>query len=835
MFYTNVVQWGNTLLIREVDGDVRRNHRVKYSPTLYVPAKAKTEFFDLNKNNVAPVSFETIKEAKEFISNYSQQSNLVHGLDKFNYTWISENYPKAINWDSEKILLFTIDIEVECENGFPDPEKAQESILVITLKNHQTNIIHVFGRGNFKTNRPDVKYHNARNEQELILNFMDYWEKNYPDVITGWNVDQFDITYICSRIKNLFGEKVLNKLSPWSNVYGKKKKIQGHENLYYDLQGISCLDYLRLYKKFTYKNQESYTLGHIGEVEVGEAKNNNPYSSFKEWYTQDYQSFVEYNIQDVELVDKIDDKLKLIDLAYTMAYEAKINFADVFSPVRMWDVIIHNFLIKNKVVIPQVQENYKNVAFEGAYVKHPITGIHDWVVSFDLNSLYPHLIMQYNISPETLVDANLSFGQNAVNDLLDRKNDLSFLKNKNITICPNGATYTTEYRGFLPQLMEMMYNDRVTFKKKMIESKKKYEETKDKKYLKEVSRYDNIQMAKKIALNSAYGAVGNQGFRYFKVKNAEAITTSGQLAIRWVEKSINEYMNKLLGTNNKDYVIASDTDSIYISFSDLVKKVVGTQKLSTEKIIDYLDKVTSERFQEVIDKSYEELAEYLNAYDQKMIMKREVIADKGIWTAKKRYILNVWDSEGVRYKEPKLKIMGIEAVKSSTPAACREKIIEGIKIILNKDEDGLNKFIRQFRQEFFELPLDKISFPRGVNGLEDWHDSSSIYKTRTPIHVKGSLLYNFFLRSKKLTDKYPLITSGDKIKFVYLRTPNFINSNVISFKVELPKSLDIDKFIDRELQFVKAFIEPFILIADKVNMKIDRGYGENATLEDLFT
>jgi DNA polymerase elongation subunit (family B) len=342
-------------------------------------------------------------------------------------------------------------------------------------------------------------------------------------------------------------------------------------------------------------------------------------------------------------------------------------------------------------------------------------------------------------------------------------------------------------------------------------------------------------MAKKIALNSAYGAVGNQGFRYFKVKNAEAITTSGQLAIRWVEKSINEYMNKLLGTNNKDYVIASDTDSIYISFSDLVKKVVGTQKLSTEKIIDYLDKVTSERFQEVIDKSYEELAEYLNAYDQKMIMKREVIADKGIWTAKKRYILNVWDSEGVRYKEPKLKIMGIEAVKSSTPAACREKIIEGIKIILNKDEDGLNKFIRQFRQEFFELPLDKISFPRGVNGLEDWHDSSSIYKTRTPIHVKGSLLYNFFLRSKKLTDKYPLITSGDKIKFVYLRTPNFINSNVISFKVELPKSLDIDKFIDRELQFVKAFIEPFILIADKVNMKIDRGYGENATLEDLFT
>ena len=474
--------------------------------------------------------------------------------------------------------------------------------------------------------------------------------------------------------------------------------------------------------------------------------------------------------------------------------------------------------------------NEKVEKFEGAYVKEPQVGMHKWVMSFDLNSLYPHLIMQYNISPETLIPSDEEAPEKMVDKILEGKitNDTQYC------MAPNGAFFRKDKRGFLPELMETIYNDRVKYKKLLLESKQKFEDTKDKRYLKDISRYENIQMAKKISLNSAYGAIGNSWFRYFDLRNAEAITTSGQLSIRWIEKAINIYLNKLLNTSDEDYVVASDTDSVYITFEKLVDKVFK-DGASTEKIVNFLDKVASEKLEPFIDKSYSHLAKEMNAYDQKMVMKREVIADKGIWTAKKRYILNSWDVEGVRYKEPSLKIMGIEAVKSSTPAPCREKIKQALKIIMSSDEKELNDFIQEFRTNFMKMRPEEIAYPRSVNGIDKWTESHNLFKKGAPIHCKGAILYNYLLKKNKLTHKYPLIQNGEKIRFLHLREPNLYQSTSISFITELPKELDITSLIDYDIQYEKSFVEPLTFITSKMGWNVDMSFGTQLTLEGFFS
>ena len=834
-FYTHVAQWGNQLLVRAVENGVRSNFKVKYEPTLYVPVQKDTGWKTLDGKNVNPMKFLSIKEAKEFIEQYESQPHLVYGLTQFPYTYIAEKYPKQIQFDSSQMRIVTIDIEVECENGFPNADKALEPMLAITIKNHDTGRIKVWGLHEYHNAREDVQYIKCQTERELLAQFLAWWESDYPDVITGWNTEFFDIPYICNRIKSVMGEDAMKRLSPWGVVnsrmvnsgYGRKDQV-------YDILGVEEVDYLQLYRKFTYSAQESYRLDHIAFVELGERKDENPYETFRDWYTKDYQSFLDYNIQDVELVDRLDDKMKLIDLILTMTYEAKVNVSDSFTSVKYWDVLIYNHLLKKKVVIPQkTSHKSKGEKYVGAYVKEPQVGQHKWVMSFDLNSLYPHLIMQYNISPETLMPQEVAVD---VDYLLDNK---PAPKLDNATFTPNGAVFHKRHQGFLPEMMQTMYDDRTIYKKKMLQAKQQYEDTKDAKYLKDVSRYNNIQMARKISLNSAYGAIGNEWFRYYDLRIAEGITTSGQFSIRWIEKSLNLYLNKLLKTDGEDYVIASDTDSVYITFDKLVDKVLKKRTDESEdsyrgRAVDFLDTVAKEKVEPFIDKSYQALASYVSAYEQKMQMAREVIADKGIWTAKKRYILNAWDIEGVRYEEPTLKIMGIEAVKSSTPAPCRDKIKECLKIIMSGTEKDVNNFIQEFRQEFMKLPPEEIAFPRSVNGIGNWSDSSNIFKKGTPMHIKGVILYNHFVRQQKLTNKYPLIQEGEKIKFLNMRTPNRMQSNVISFMTKLPKELDIHSHLDYDTQFEKAFIEPLTFIMNQIGWNIDRSYGTQMTLEEFF-
>ena len=822
-FYTNIQLAGDTILYRGYEDGEPVQFRARFSPTLYVLSNNKEKFTTLDGRYVSPIKFDKPREGREFIRQYDGVEGFeVHGYERFVYQYIRQEYPGEVEYRIDQMKLYSMDIEVQCENGFPDVEAVSEEMLSITIKDMVSKKFYIWAVKDFNTDHTKFIFDT---EREMLMHFIDWWVKNTPDILTGWNVNLYDVPYICRRVKRILGSKWMNSISPWNRANEREVYVQGRKNYAYDISGVNILDYLDLYRKFTYTNQESYRLDHIASVELGQRKvDHSEYENFRDFYTNDWQKFIEYNIQDTELIDRLEEKMKLLDLAITMSYDAKVNFEDVYSQVRMWDTMIYNYLTDRKIVVPPKKGAKKDEKYAGAYVKEPIPGKYDWVVSFDLNSLYPHLIMQYNISPETLWETRHPSAS------VDRILNEEIVIEDDVCVCANGAQYRKDIQGFLPQMMDKIYNERTIYKKKMLQAKRDYEVNPSAKLQRDISKFNNIQMARKIQLNSAYGAIGNQYFRYYNLANAEAITLSGQVSIRWIEQRMNNYLNKILKTEDIDYVIASDTDSIYLHLGPLVENVFASREKDDKSIVTFLNKVCEVEFEKYIESSYQALANYVNAYDQKMFMKRETIANKGIWTAKKRYMLNAWDIEGVRFAEPKLKVMGIEAVKSSTPGACREKIKECITVIMNESEEAAQEFIANFRDEFSSLPVEDISFPRGCNGINKWANQSTIYNKGTPIHVRGALLYNFYNKKNNLTHKYPLIQDGEKIKFCYLKTPNKFGENVVSFLNTFPKEFGLDKQVDYELQFEKSFLDPIKVILDTIGWKSEKV----ANLEFLF-
>ena len=853
-YYTNVASIGNNILYRGVKDGRRVKLKIAYTPTLYLPSKKPTDFTNLEGEYLEPMKFESIREARDFVKRYNEVDNFkIYGNNSYAYAFIADTQKGMVDWDINQLSIAMIDIEVGSENGFPDPYLANEQITAICLR-YLTGEVVVWGCGEYdrekdKNTKGELTYVKCEDEYNLCKKFLRYWEENCPDVISGWNIKFFDIPYLVNRLNKILGEDETKKLSPWGFINSRKAIVMNRELTAYEFVGVSTLDYIELYRWYapSGKSQESYRLDHIASVELGENKlSYDEFDNLHSLYRLDHQKFIEYNIKDVDLVFKLEDKLKLIELGLTLGYDTKCNFEDIFAQTRMWDALIYNYLLDKNIIVPPKEDKTKNSAFEGAYVKEPQVGLHNWVASFDLNSLYPHLMMQYNISPETLIEVKdytpemrdvLSKGI-SVDRLLNKESNLSRLEG--VTITPNGQYFTTEKQGFLPRMLEEMYVDRSKFKKLMITAKKEYEVEKDKSKLydieKRIARYNNLQLAKKVSLNSAYGALGSQYFRFYDLRMALGVTTAGQLSIRWIENKLNEYLNSLLKTK-LDYVIASDTDSIYLNLGPLVDNVYGTgQKNSVstnidkQKVIDFMDRVCEDKIQPFIDKSYQELATYVHAYDQKMQMKREALSNKGIWTAKKRYILNVYNNEGVAYNEPQIKVMGLEMVKSSTPAPVREKMRQSINIMMNGTESDIHDFIEQFKQEFKSLPPEEISFPRGMNGLKEYSDSATLYKKGTPIHVKGAILYNHNLKLMGLEKKYPRIQEGEKVKFAYLKQPNPFKDTVVSFPTRLPSEFGLQEYLDYDMQFSKSFLEPIKVILDCMEWSTEK----KNSLESFF-
>jgi DNA polymerase elongation subunit (family B) len=846
-FYTNVEVWGGKILYRGVENGRRVLHKVDYHPTLFVRSNKPTKYTTIHGEYVGPVKPGTIRDARDFVGQYKDVENFkVYGNQRYQYCFIADEFPSIVDWDINNIRVANIDIEVGEPDGggFPEPDHANGPLTAITVK--QFGHFMTFGCDDYDNHRNDVTYIRCANEYDLIKKFIGWWQSDYPDIITGWNVQNFDIPYLVNRITKICGESESKKLSPWGVLnqkvvdLGMNRKINS-----YSILGISTLDLLDLYQRYAPegKSQESYKLDNIGHVELGERKlSYEEYGSLHNLYKEDYQKFIDYNIKDVDLVDRIDEKNKLIELALTLSYDNKCNFEDVFAQVRMWDVICFHHLKAKNIVVPPIERNEKEAAYVGAYVKDPIIGFHDWVASFDVNSEYPSVIMGSNISPETIIEPDaysdsmrsIVASNITVDKLLSKSIDISTLKNENVCLTANGQFYRRDKQGFMPEMVEKMFNDRKVYKKEMLNAEQAYEKESDPKaraeLKKKISKFKNLQLSKKVSLNSLYGAMGSKYFRFYDLRNAIAVTTTGQLSIRWIEKTLNQYLQKLLKTKD-DYVIAVDTDSVYLNLAQIVGKTLG-QEVENTRGIAFMDKVCETALQPVIDKACEDLGEYTNVFQQKILMKREVLADKAIWTAKKRYILNVHNSEGVQYAKPKKKVMGLEMIKSSTPSACRVKLKEAIDVIFDSGETSVQEFVQEFRAEFETLPLADIAFPRGVNGLVKYSDKKTIYGSGTPIHVRGSLVYNHFLSEYKLTSKYPLIQGGEKIKYIFLKEPNTVQSNVIAFpQGGIPKEFDLDRYIDYNTQFEKSFLEPLKIILEAINWKAEK----TSSLEDFFS
>lgn len=849
-FYTSAVLDGKHILYRGIENGNRVQRKVEYKPKLYI--KGPGSWQTLEGQSLQERQFYNIWEARDFVKKHEAISNFkIYGNQRWQYAFIGDEFPGLIDYDMSKIIIGQLDIEVKDDDGFPQPDEAKHQITAITL--NVAGTYYVFGYGEFKSDKKDVKYFRCTNEVDLITKFIETWDLLQPDIVSGWNIEIFDIPYFINRATKLLGAQEAARISPWGKVNLREQKIGNRVHQMYEIEGVAVLDYIQLYKKFAPQpNQEKYSLENISNVELNSSKvdwkKETGCKTLVELAKKNHQRFIEYNIQDVALVIQIESKLKLIELAITLAYMNHVNFDDVFSQGRMWDAIIFNKLKDRKIAVPPNPPVSKKQTFEGAYVKEPNPGWYHWLASFDLTSLYPHLIMMYNLSPETLLEPHDyppevaawmdqhrdELLHRGVDLLLSQTLDTSVLKKYNLTLTPNAQLFRRDRQGILGELMETMFNERKKFKDLEIKTKKLIEKTDDKvekeKLKKQAASYKAFQMSIKVTLNSAYGSIGNMYFRYFDVRIAEAVTLTGQLSIRWIQQEINKYLNKVLKTQGEDFVLASDTDSVYLSFDKLVQMLMPNEK-DPKKVIAFLDKICEQKIKPFIDDAYNRLADYINAYAQKMVMKREALADQGIWAAKKNYILSVYNNEGVEYDKPDIKITGWAAVRTDKPKFCRDKLKEAVSLIMTKkDEAELVKFVNAFREEFNNQPVIKIANPSGISELDDYADVQAIYQKGSPIHVKGALLYNHHIREMGLQKKYEQIKPKDKIKYLRLKSPNPFQCDVMAFLDEIPVEFGLENYLDIEAQFQKTFVQPLELILEAINWKLER----EDSLEALF-
>ena len=840
-FYTSVERFGNNILWRGYDNGRRFSKKVPYKPSLFVATKNETKFRSLvGDRYVEPRQFDTMADAKDFLERYKD----VHGIDIYGNTnyvsaFIQEQYPGQIEYDMRHINIVMFDIEYDTTTGYTTTDDADKPINSIAFKSSKSDTYHLLTLKSYDKTKtitgidPEKIMHmEFETELALLHRFVQLWTNDYPDIVTGWNVEYFDIMYIITRIIKLFGEEKAKQLSPWGNIRKTSREFFGKMQSTYAISGVAIIDYMDAFKKFGYKYgpQESYKLDHIAHVVLGEKKlDYSEYGSLSELYIQNPQLFFDYNLKDTHLIELMEEETALLALVMTVAYGGGVNYSDAFGTVGIWETTLYRKLMSRNIV-PPIKSGPGERAGElvGGFVKDPKVGMHHWVVSFDLNSLYPHLMLQYNMSPETyLANVREYVSQDMV------LNEQFQNTNKDYSVCANGVCFSNKKVGVIPEIIDDYYANRKKIKKEMLAVEQEMENEKNKTRKEDLKRkmtqLHNAQMAIKIAMNSLYGATANVYFLYYIAEMAEAITTSGQLSIRYAQKSVNAYMNKLLKTKDEDYIVYIDTDSIYVDMSALVASVFGTVDITRQQGEEFLDKVCSEKIEKVIAEGYEKLAKDMGAYRNAMSMKREKITDKSVFVAKKRYILNALNSEGVHFAKPKISVTGIESVRSSTPEVCREKMKQVFDVIMNGSEEDTQAFIENFRKEFYALPAEEVAKISGTDNLEKYMEKGT-YKKGCPMHVRGCIVYNQMIKNKNLENRYQLVQGGDKIKFVYLNVPNPSRENIIAFPNVLPKELGLNQYIDYETQFEKVFLSPIEGILEAIGWtarKVD-------TLESFF-
>jgi DNA polymerase elongation subunit (family B) len=842
-FYTSVERYGSTILWRGYENGLQFSRKVKFKPSLFIPTKDDdTEYTSLiGDRPVKEKKFDNMNDAKEFVERYDQVTGFdVYGNVNYVTQFIQKKYPEEPKFDMSLINILSFDIEVDVAESFPDMEVCDNEITSISIKSSKSDTYHLLAVKDYdkcKTisgvDPDDIMFMKFKDEIGMLVRFVEIWKSNYPDIVTGWNVEYFDIWYIINRIIKLLGEDKTKQLSPWGLAPRKKtRKIFNRDQSTFSISGIAIIDYMDAFKKFGYKYgpQESYKLDHIANVVLGEKKiDYSEYGSLTELYRQNPQLYLDYSLKDTVLIQRMEDESALLSLVLTVAYSGGVNYNDAFGTVGIWESILFRRLMKSKKVPPVKSGSGGDLGdLVGGYVKDPRIGLHDWTISFDLDSLYPHLMLQYNMSPETYMrDNRIQVDADMVLEGRYQNDDPSY------SVAANGVCFSNEKLGIIPGIISELYAERKEIKKEMLRQEQLEEDETDPKerlkIKKQIVQLHNRQMAIKISMNSLYGATANRYFLYYISEMAEAITTSGQLSVRYGAQSINKYLNRVLKSDDVDYITYIDTDSNYVNMSPLVEAVFGTKDVDLKKAEAFLSKVAVEKIQPELEKGYNELAGMMGAYRNAMSMKLEKITNRTIFLGKKRYLMNTLSSEGVHYETPKISMTGVEAIRSSTPQLCRDEMKKMFVTILGGTEKEVQKRIAEFKESFFEMTADQIGKTSGTDDIGKFVEGEG-YKKGCPIHVRGSILFNNALKDFNLERSYEPIKSGDKVKFVYMKLPNPIRENVISFPGTLPKELKLEDYIDYEVQFEKVFLKPMKSILDAVNWN----HEEIGTLEDFF-
>lgn len=837
--YTNVKRVGNNILLRAIKNDRRISKKIPFNPSLFIEDENSKIYKSLFNKKLKEIKFDSINDSNEFLQNHKDIENVtLYGSSDYVCQYMESIYANnQIDYDFTKLNIISLDIETTTNHGKVDLETTPEEITIITVKNFQTKQITSFGIFDFTIDEEKIKkillesnskvklnlkkfvYHKCSSEKDLLTSFLEFISNEHPDIITGWSVKYFDIPYIIKRSYLLLEEHQTNRLSHWNKIKESVVEKNNRLEITYEIVGTEILDYLDLYKKFIFVRPENYKLDTISEEELGQRKLKSGYNKFKDFYTKDPYKFVIYNLIDVELIDLLEEKLKLIQLATEIAYESKVNFSDVYSPIKVWDNIIYHYMMEKKIV-PNLYNKNENKSIIGGYVQEPIPGMYDWCMAFDATSLYPSIFMAFNMSPDTLIETK-HYSKEITYDSIDEFDNLEY------SLTGNGYFYKRDKQGLFPEIIEYFFKKRQIAKKEMLKTENEYNQTLNKSLENKISSLHNKQMAIKILLNSLYGASANPYFRFFDLRIAEGITITARLILQYVKKHTDIYLSKLL-KNEKEYVIYCDTDSVHLCLKDIVEK---NYKNNTDReICNILSKIGEDLISKKIEKICSNLGDRLNMFDKsKLSFKREFIATRGVYIAKKRYCLNVLNSEGVDYDPPKLKTMGVEIVRSSSPKYVRKKMKEAVDIILNKTEDDLIQFVEQVKNEWYKLPYQTIAFPRTANNISRYYDKDTRWKIRTPVHVKASIIFNELLKIHNINDT-EYIQDGNRMMFIYIKEPNPFNNNAIAYIDEIPEVFNIIKYIDYDTMFEKAFLQPLKAIINASGLKIEK----TNTLDDLF-
>ena len=795
-----------------MDGDTCEIVRNISLPLYSKSKKRKSEWHDIYGVPLERHEFGDVNSFMEF----KKKNRDVWGQQRIEHSFLQHYYGDIDQNQKKRLRVAAIDIETKAEGGFPDINSANQEVTAITLGNLQTGELICVSTLDFEC--PEgVTYYQEEDEGKLLKRFLALWKKLNPHVVTGWNIEGFDIPYLINRITAVLGARYAHSLSPFYQAFVETKQptadliARNHitqDKVIYDIRGVICYDYLELYKKYTYTRLDSYSLNNVSHVELGEKKiDYEEYKNLDNLYARNPQKFLEYNIQDVRLILKLEHKLKFIDLAMTMAYMGKIRLPDIYSIICFWDCYISNELGKRKVIIPP-EKHQETDGILGAFVKETKPDLYKWVVSFDVTSLYPSIIMQYNMSPETIYSGATG---NYITTIMNRTMSESYVEDIEHAFIANGSKFRKDKLGIFPELVAHMFDRRKVTKKEMLALKQELAHVFDAAKDDFASALNGIQMALKIALNSLYGAMANPHFRYFNPDIAEGITMTGQCVIRYISEQINVFLNKELGTKKVEYVIANDTDSAYVELKRVVER---SGLMDTTEIVDMLDKYCSEVLEALLSQKFDELAEYTNAKQNKLFMKREVIADNALWRAKKNYVMRVYDSEGVRYEKPKLKATGVEIVKSTTPEFIRNELKKCFDVIFDGTEQDMIAEQRRFRKEYMKMPLDVIAQSKKISKAAGWQKRDGTFVNGTPMHARAACVYNSMLIKKGLQKKYEFIQDGDNIHILFLKLPNIAQSNVIAYKDFLYDELELSEHIDRETQYEKSFLSPLQSFTD---------------------